>query len=111
MECLMDHIVLNVENEEKMMAFYSEVLQMPIIFETRKKTSSRRDFMRAIMVHGSVYLGHRQQKLFLYNFTNMIHLTKRVHLSQNARPFFYDARVAFNLFSMLWTLPEHVTSR
>jgi extradiol dioxygenase family protein len=29
MECLMDHIVLNVENEEKMMAFYSEVLQMP----------------------------------------------------------------------------------
>jgi catechol 2,3-dioxygenase-like lactoylglutathione lyase family enzyme len=29
MECLMDHIVLNVENEEKMIAFYSEVLQMP----------------------------------------------------------------------------------
>ena len=29
MECFMDHIVLNVENEEKMMAFYSEVLQMP----------------------------------------------------------------------------------
>lgn len=29
MECLMDHIVLTVENEEKMMAFYSEVLQMP----------------------------------------------------------------------------------
>ena len=29
MECLLDHIVLNVENEEKMMAFYSEVLQMP----------------------------------------------------------------------------------
>jgi len=29
MECLMDHIVLNVENEENMMAFYSEVLQMP----------------------------------------------------------------------------------
>jgi extradiol dioxygenase family protein len=28
-ECLMDHIVLNVENEENMMAFYSEVLQMP----------------------------------------------------------------------------------
>ena len=28
MECLMDHIVLNVENEEIMMAFYSEVLQM-----------------------------------------------------------------------------------
>jgi extradiol dioxygenase family protein len=26
---MMDHIVLNVENEEKMMAFYSEVLQMP----------------------------------------------------------------------------------
>jgi catechol 2,3-dioxygenase-like lactoylglutathione lyase family enzyme len=29
MECLMDHIVLNVENEENMVAFYSEVLQMP----------------------------------------------------------------------------------
>ena len=29
MECLMDHIVLNVEDEEKMIAFYSEVLQMP----------------------------------------------------------------------------------
>ena len=28
MECLMDHIVLNVENEEDMMVFYSEVLQM-----------------------------------------------------------------------------------
>ena len=28
MECLMDHIVLNVEDEESMMAFYSEVLQM-----------------------------------------------------------------------------------
>ena len=28
MECLMDHIVLNVENEENIMAFYSEVLQM-----------------------------------------------------------------------------------
>ena len=28
MECLMDHIVLNVENEENMIAFYSEVLKM-----------------------------------------------------------------------------------
>jgi extradiol dioxygenase family protein len=28
MQSLMDHIVLNVENEENMMAFYSEVLQM-----------------------------------------------------------------------------------
>ena len=28
MECLMDHIVLNVLDEENMMAFYSEVLQM-----------------------------------------------------------------------------------
>ena len=28
MVCLMDHIVLNAENEEIMMAFYSEVLQM-----------------------------------------------------------------------------------
>jgi catechol 2,3-dioxygenase-like lactoylglutathione lyase family enzyme len=28
MECLMDHIVLNVENEEDMMTFYSEVLKM-----------------------------------------------------------------------------------
>ena len=27
MECLMDHIVLNVENEEKMMAFYSEMYE------------------------------------------------------------------------------------
>jgi catechol 2,3-dioxygenase-like lactoylglutathione lyase family enzyme len=26
MECLIDHIVLNVENDEKMIAFYSEVL-------------------------------------------------------------------------------------
>lgn len=26
MECLMDHIVLNVEDDEKMIAFYSEVL-------------------------------------------------------------------------------------
>lgn len=29
MECLMDHIVLNVRNEEKMVDFYSELLQMP----------------------------------------------------------------------------------
>lgn len=29
MKCLMDHIVLNVENEENMMAFYAEVLKMP----------------------------------------------------------------------------------
>lgn len=28
MECIMDHIVLNAENEEKLMAFYTEVLQM-----------------------------------------------------------------------------------
>ena len=28
MECLLDHIVLNVEHEQNMMAFYSEVLQM-----------------------------------------------------------------------------------
>jgi len=28
MECLMDHIVLNVENEDNMIAFYSEVIQM-----------------------------------------------------------------------------------
>lgn len=28
MECLMDHIVLNVEDDEKMIAFYSEVLEM-----------------------------------------------------------------------------------
>ena len=26
MECLMDHIVLNVEDSEKMIAFYSKVL-------------------------------------------------------------------------------------
>ena len=26
MECLMDHIVLNVEDDEKMIAFYSKVL-------------------------------------------------------------------------------------
>ena len=29
MQCLMDHIVLNVEDDEKMIAFYSEVLEMP----------------------------------------------------------------------------------
>jgi catechol 2,3-dioxygenase-like lactoylglutathione lyase family enzyme len=29
MKCLMDHIVLNVEDDETMIAFYSEVLQLP----------------------------------------------------------------------------------
>ena len=29
MKCLMDHIVLNVEDDEKMIAFYSEVLMFP----------------------------------------------------------------------------------
>jgi catechol 2,3-dioxygenase-like lactoylglutathione lyase family enzyme len=29
MKCIMDHIVLNVEDDEKMIAFYSEVLQLP----------------------------------------------------------------------------------
>ena len=29
MECLMDHIVLNVEDDEKMISFYSKVLLMP----------------------------------------------------------------------------------
>lgn len=29
MECLMDHIVLNVENDEKMIDFYSKVLMLP----------------------------------------------------------------------------------
>jgi catechol-2,3-dioxygenase len=28
MQCLMDHIVLNVEDDEKMMAFYSKVLML-----------------------------------------------------------------------------------
>lgn len=28
MQCLMDHIVLNVKDDEKMMAFYSEVLML-----------------------------------------------------------------------------------
>lgn len=28
MECLMDHIVLNVEDDEKMIAFYTEVLML-----------------------------------------------------------------------------------
>jgi catechol 2,3-dioxygenase-like lactoylglutathione lyase family enzyme len=28
-KCLMDHIVLNVEDEEKMISFYSEVLKLP----------------------------------------------------------------------------------
>ena len=29
MQCLMDHIVMNVEDEEKMIAFYSNVLELP----------------------------------------------------------------------------------
>ena len=29
MKCLMDHIVLNVEDDETMIAFYNEVLQLP----------------------------------------------------------------------------------
>jgi catechol 2,3-dioxygenase-like lactoylglutathione lyase family enzyme len=29
MKCLMDHIVFNVEDDEKMIAFYNEVLQLP----------------------------------------------------------------------------------
>ena len=29
MKFLMDHIVLNVEDDETMIAFYSEVLQLP----------------------------------------------------------------------------------
>ncbi|MBI5248641.1 MAG: VOC family protein [Desulfomonile tiedjei] len=29
MKCLMDHIVLNVEDDEKMIAFYSKVLLLP----------------------------------------------------------------------------------
>lgn len=29
MKCLMDHIVLNVEDDEKMIVFYSEVLEWP----------------------------------------------------------------------------------
>lgn len=29
MECMMDHIVLNVEDDEKMISFYSKVLLMP----------------------------------------------------------------------------------
>ena len=29
MQCLMDHIVLNVEHDEKMIAFYSKVLMFP----------------------------------------------------------------------------------
>jgi catechol 2,3-dioxygenase-like lactoylglutathione lyase family enzyme len=28
MQCLMDHIVLNVEDDERMLAFYSEVMQL-----------------------------------------------------------------------------------
>ena len=29
MECLMDHIVLNMEDDEKMITFYSKILMMP----------------------------------------------------------------------------------
>lgn len=29
MQCLMDHIVLNVEDDEKVIAFYSRVLMFP----------------------------------------------------------------------------------
>lgn len=29
MKCLMDHIVLNVEEEEKIIAFYTEILMLP----------------------------------------------------------------------------------
>lgn len=29
MKCVMDHIVLNIEDDEKIIAFYSEVLEMP----------------------------------------------------------------------------------
>jgi catechol 2,3-dioxygenase-like lactoylglutathione lyase family enzyme len=29
MQCLMDHIVLNMEDDEKMIAFYSKVLMLP----------------------------------------------------------------------------------
>jgi catechol 2,3-dioxygenase-like lactoylglutathione lyase family enzyme len=29
MQCVMDHIVLNVEDDEKMISFYSEVLMLP----------------------------------------------------------------------------------
>ena len=29
MQCLMDHIVLNVEDDEKMIAFYSKILMLP----------------------------------------------------------------------------------
>ena len=29
MQCLMDHIVVNVEDEEKMIAFYANVLEFP----------------------------------------------------------------------------------
>ena len=29
MQCLMDHIVLNMEDDDKMISFYSKVLMMP----------------------------------------------------------------------------------
>ncbi len=29
MECLMDHIVLNMEDDEKMLSFYSKILMLP----------------------------------------------------------------------------------
>jgi len=104
MQCLMDHMVLNVKNDERMIDFYSKVMLFaperleeyrageapfpsvrlnsdtiidlfPIILETRKEISLKLGTMRATIVRRSVYLGHRQPKLVSYNCPDYIRIS------------------------------------